>query len=159
MTYSASTLDATPGAIIIEARADGYTNNSPGFSLLANGNTTLTGSNAIDAFGGNANTICPAGVNTCSAATGPATLIFGGIVPGAPSAGTPTVVQLAGSGPGNSVNPYELSLLFANTGPGGPGSTSGDIQLNAVPEPVSVALMGGVVLVAVGAIRRKMRRA
>jgi len=40
----------------------------------------------------------------------------------------------------------------------GPGSTSFDAALVPVPEPASVALFGGVLLLSAGAIRRRMRR-
>jgi hypothetical protein len=150
MSYSATSTVAAPGGIIIETRADGYTTNSPEFQLVGDGNTSFGGSSFIAGYEGVANTICPAGVNTCHAST-TSTLITSFTVP----TGS---YHVAGDGSGNTVNPYELSLLFAMDRPTGPGILSGDIKLNAVPEPASVALLGGVLLVAVTAIRRKMRR-
>jgi hypothetical protein len=53
------------------------------------------------------------------------------------------------------------SLTLAQFFSGGTNGTqySVDGNITAVPEPVSVSLLGGVLLVTVGAIRRKMRRA
>jgi hypothetical protein len=54
--------------------------------------------------------------------------------------------------------PYSLTLVqtFSATGT---KSFSNDGSLTGVPEPASVSMLGGVLLVAVTAIRRKMRRA
>jgi hypothetical protein len=51
-------------------------------------------------------------------------------------------------------NPYSLTqrLTFTFTGR---GTASGDFELAAVPEPASVILFGGILLLTVGAIRRR----
>jgi hypothetical protein len=56
-----------------------------------------------------------------------------------------------------SATPYsltqKLTIVFT-----GPGLVSGDFELQQVPEPAGVALLGGVLLVTFGALRRKFRR-
>jgi len=151
MTYNANTLIAHAGTIEFEAIADGYTLNIPGTQLVANGNSTLGDTVGVAAFGGNNNTICAAGVNGCSASSN-GTLLEAG-------SGLTENLNFTKSGGGNTVSPYELGLLLLLVNPVNAGNASGDIQLNAVPEPASVALLGGVLLVAVTAIRRKTRRA
>ena len=64
-----------------------------------------------------------------------------------------------GTGPGpGSTTPYSLTqVLSIHTTTA--GSFSGDFDINAVPEPASVALLGGILLATVNAIRRKVRHA
>jgi hypothetical protein len=57
-----------------------------------------------------------------------------------------------------SATPYSLTQRLTLTFTGS-GTVSGDFALIAVPEPASVALLGGVLLVTCAALKRKFRRA
>ena len=54
--------------------------------------------------------------------------------------------------------PYSLTQVVTISGTKG-GTTSFDASIEAVPEPATVALLGGVLLAAFGTLRRKARRA
>jgi hypothetical protein len=60
-------------------------------------------------------------------------------------------------GPGTADTSYSLTqvLSLSTTGP---GSFSGDLELTGVPEPTSVALFGGVLLLTGTALRRKVAK-
>jgi len=73
----------------------------------------------------------------------------GALGPGAFSATVGGAV-LAGAGP------YGLTEKLVETFTGA-GQDSGDFALNAVPEPASVSLLGGVLLLVAGTVRRRMR--
>jgi hypothetical protein len=161
MTYSANTTSGSPGDLIIETMADGYKNDSPSFEIRDDGNTTMTGTQTIAAYGGNNNNIClpvnnatcwNTGVNEAPAGTGSALIASGTFVAPPPS------FHLDATGPGNSVNPYSLGIVFTFKNISGPGSVSGDVQLNAVPEPTAVLLLGGILLLTASALRRKVQR-
>jgi hypothetical protein len=155
LSYSARTSVAGAGTIMFEAIANGYTVNTPVTELVANGNSTLGDQITIGSFGGNNNTTCGGGVNGCSAGTNGAAL--GNIGPLTVAQSASFAQQAAGGG--NTVNPYELGLSVTLANPTNAGAGSGDIQLNAVPEPASVVLLGGVLLLVGTRLRRKMRRA
>jgi hypothetical protein len=153
MTYNASSRIANAGTIVIEAMADGYLTSTPGFLLVANGNSTLNDFSALAAFGGNNNSICPAGVNACTPGSITNTLVSDTL-----TAAQSASYDLELAGPGNTVTPYSLGLSFTLNNPTTAGVASGDLALDAVPEPTSVALFGTVLLLTAGAIRRKMRK-
>jgi hypothetical protein len=60
-------------------------------------------------------------------------------------------------GGGNTINPYSLTLVATINGITA-GVASFDAAIDAVPEPVSVSMLGGVLLFTATAIRRKLRR-
>jgi len=156
MSYSARTSHVpigSAGTITIEAMADGYTTNTPQFEVVADGNSTLsTAANVLKAFGGNNNTICAVGTNTCTPGTSSTTLFT------TTFSTPPNHYSVDALTAGNTANPYSLGLSFTITAPTTDGAASGDIQLDAVPEPAAVTLFGGVLLFTVTAIRRKVRR-
>jgi hypothetical protein len=152
LSYSTSTTNANAGTIIIESMATSYTINNPQFELIANGNSNInTTDNTVAAYGGSNNAICPAGINACAP---------GGItntITGASFATPPAGYAFIGVGPGNSINPYSLALSFSLLNPSSSGTASGDLMLTAVPEPASIALLGGVLLLSMGLLRHKLR--
>ena len=170
MTYSGITADLItgPGSIIIEGMANGYAVNTSSFELIDKGLSTFDISTFTDAaYGGNNNNICGASScwngtsNPAPGGTSSATIAIG---PGF-NRGTPWSVDEFG--PGNSVNPYSLGLVvsFSDVGCGIPiqfcvtGTFSGDAKIDAVPEPASVMLLGGVLLFAAVGLRRRARKA
>jgi hypothetical protein len=162
LSYSASTLTNTnPGTIIIEGMADGYALNSPQFQLIDNGNSGFAGGTFADAaFGGNNDTICASGTSACwngttnpaPSGTGSATIATGGPF-------TTATWNVSAIGPGNSVNPYSLGLMVSLAGGTGLSTFSGDAKIDAVPEPASAVLLGGVLLFAASGLRRRMHKA
>jgi hypothetical protein len=165
ISYSATTLtNSNPGTIIIEVMADGYTIPTPGFEFFDNGNSGFTTGTFTDAaWGGNSNNICLPGNTTC----------WNGVSNPAPS-GTPTVLNLiAAGGPftgtttwgvdklgGAAItSPYALGITVTLTNPTGLSTMSGDAKIDAVPEPASVALLGGILLFAGTTLRRRARQA
>jgi len=152
MSYVASTSVANAGTIVFEAMANGYTVNAPSTQLVGNGNSSLGDTVNLTSYGGNNNTICPAGPNACTPSSNGSNVLNN-------LTGLSENLSVVASGGGATVNPYSLGLVLSLVNPVRGGTASGDIALNAVPEPASVTLLGGVMLVAVSAIRRKMRRA
>lgn len=71
---------------------------------------------------------------------------------------TPIAFAGEGSGPGPVAGPYSLTQYIVLHTVGG-GTFSGDFNLQAVPEPVSVSLLGGALLLAAGGLRRRLRKA
>ena len=81
------------------------------------------------------------------------TTLIGTLGPFAPGAFLGTLSSgVAPPGP-----PYSLTqkLTYVFTGS---GISSGDYELVAIPEPATVALLGGVLLLTCGALRRRLRR-
>jgi hypothetical protein len=152
MTYQANSTNSNPGTLVIEAIANGYTVSSPGTQLAGSGNSSLGDQITFASYGGNNNTTCASGINGCHANNNGA--LLASIGPLDDNAG----FNSSANGGGTSVNPYELGIYATFASPTNGGTLSGDLKINAVPEPASVALLGGVMLFAVSTIRRKMRR-
>jgi hypothetical protein len=163
LAYSASTtINSNPGTIIIEGMANGYAVNTPTLQLIDNGNSGFsTGTFTDAAYGGNNNNICASGPSLCwngisnpaPSGTGSATIATGGPFT------SPATWNVNQSGPGNSVNPYSLGLVVSLANATGLSTFSGDAKIDAVPEPTSVLLLGGVLLFAASGLRRRMRKA
>jgi hypothetical protein len=164
LSYGAHTLtNSNPGTIIIEAMSNGYTVNTPGFLFLDNGNSLFsTGTFTDEAFGGNNNNICPGGVNTCwstGANAAPSGTGSNLIASGGPFTSPTTWSVNKTSSVGNTANPYSLGIVISLANPTGLSTMTGDANINFVPEPASVMLLGGVLLFVAGAVRRKVSRA
>jgi hypothetical protein len=143
--------------------ADGYVINTPGFQFIDNGNSLYSSGTYTDAaYGGNNNNICPAGTSAC----------WNGTTNPAPSGTSSNLIASGGpftsptawgvnksSSVGNTANPYSLGIVVSLANPTGLSTMSGDANINFVPEPASVMLLGGVLLVVAGAVRRKVSRA
>jgi hypothetical protein len=151
LDYQANTTVTGAGTIIFEAMANGYTLNTPETKLVGNGNSTLGDTVSVASFGGNNNTICAAGVNTCTPTSNGSTTLDS-------LTGLPEPLSVTAVGGGNTVNPYSLGIVLALNNPVNAGGASGDIALDGVPEPTSVVLLGGVLLFTASGLRRKMRR-
>ncbi len=160
-SYTARTNSSNAGTLIIEDMANGYTMTTPSLEVVADGNSTIiTTANTVAGYGANTNNICAP-----SAAQSPGST-YSGCTPGSIDntiasstfATPPNSYSFHGFGAGNTANPYSLGTSFTITLPSSAGGASGDIQINAVPEPASVALLGGVLLLAGGSIRRRVRR-
>jgi hypothetical protein len=164
MSYSASNqTNSNPGTIIIEAMADGYNLTSPQFQLIDAGNTGFTDTVTEAAYGGNNNNICAAGTTACwNGVSNPAPSGTGSALIASNGPFTPSLIGgswvVAATGAGNTVTPYSLGLVFTLSNPTGISTVSGDMKLNAVPEPASIMLLGGVLLFTVGGLRRKLGR-
>jgi hypothetical protein len=128
--------------LTITASQTGYTVGAPNFKFDVGGTSSLGGNVSFAAYGGNSNTSFDTSRKIGS------TLNFGTT---SPFSGTT-------SGLGNTVNPYSLTIVGSLTGVTA-GAASFNAAINAVPEPASVTLLGGVLLLTARAIRRKMRRA
>lgn len=154
MAYSASTTVANAGTLVIEAMASGYMTNTPSFTLIANGNSHLGDTATVAMYGGNNNTICAAGANACT--PGSITNTLGTSAPflDAASGYDVHLTSLIG----NTANPYSLGVSITLADPVTAGTASGDLALDAVPEPASIALLGGALLFGMSALRKKMRR-
>jgi hypothetical protein len=151
VSYDAHTTDSTPGTLIFEAIANGYTLNTPETLIHGSGNSTLGDMITFASYGENNNTTCT--TTACTPATNGASLAS--IGPLNDNAG----FNSSTTGAGNTVNPYEVGVLITLNSPTNAGGASGDIQLNAVPEPASVMLLGGVLLFAAAGLRRRTRKA
>jgi len=155
MSYLASTTVANAGTIMFEAMANGYTiplSSITGTTVAGNGNSALGDTVNLTTYGGNNNTICAGGVNACTPSSNGSSVLTN-------LTGLSEPLNVTASGGGATVSPFSLGIVLSLVNPVRGGTASGDIALNAVPEPASVTLLGGVMLVAVSAIRRKMRRA
>lgn len=151
-----STTLANAGTLIIEVMASGYTTGTPGTLLHGSGNSTLGDQVTFADYGGNNNNVCPTASTTCApnlASPNTGSTLLSSIGPLNDNAGFNSTL----GGGGTSANPYSLGIILTLASPTSLGTASGDIMINAVPEPASVMLLGGVLLFTVGAVRRKMR--
>lgn len=155
LSYDAHTTDATPGSITFYVIATGFTSPIAGTYIVANGNGTIGGTATVTTYGGNANTDCLSGMNACTPSTSPANLTpletIGGL-------NTNNFNVSQGGGGGNTVNPYALAIALTLNSPTNVGGASGDVQLDATPEPASVMLLGGMLVVLGFVTRRKLGR-
>ena len=138
--------DATstgPSTLIIEFSDTGFTVGAPGFEVRATGHITNSGSGTatIDSWFDNSNVLFGQGGSIAT------------LGPFSPS------YDATGSSAGPGVPLYSLTEQITLTSGTGGVEWSTDTTLSAVPEPASVALLGGVLLFTVSAIRRKARRA
>lgn len=147
-----------PGELTIETLADGYTMQTPGWEFAVNGNGTIGGTATFTAYGGNNNNVCPLGVNTCTPPNAaPANLAtIATLGPDPVTATGPNDVAFTNTG--TTAATYSLGIAAVIDG-ATKGTISYDAHLDPVPEPSSVALLGGILLAATGAIRRKLRKA
>lgn len=168
MAYSAtSQANPNPGTIIIEAMANGYNEpiGSSAFEFVDNGNSGFASGTFTDrAWGGNSNNICPGGPSACwNGTTNPAPsgtpTVLALIAPGV-SVPSPNVWNVDQFGGAVTTNPFALGIAVTLTNPTGLSTMSGDAKINStVPEPASVALLGGVLLLVGTKLRRRARRA
>lgn len=144
---SINTTGATgAGMLTIGLSSTGFTVPAPQFSFGAGGTSSLGGAVSFSAYGGTSNGLFDTVGNQIG------TLSF-----------TTTALNPAFSGNtvssiGTTTTPYSLTIV-ANLNGITAGSASFDAAINAVPEPVSVSLLGGVLVLTATAIRRKLRRA
>lgn len=149
LTYDASTTKAGAGTLIFEAMANGYTTDTAGTYVQANGNSSLGDTITIGSYGGDSNSLCAAGVNAC---TPTSSALLASISTADGSYG------LSANGGGNTVNPYALGLVVTLDSPTGTGVASGDVALNSgsVPEPGTLSLLGaGLLGVMIVSTRRR----
>jgi len=145
-----SSLDRTSvsgaGILTISASDSGYSPASQGFTFDVGGTTTLPGILTFQAFGGNSNTKFDMSHQIGS------TMSF-------------STSSFSGTTSGNAltVNPYSLTIVatinYGLNRTGGTGSFDAGLTANPIPEPAVMSLLGGVLLLTVGAIRRKVRGA
>jgi len=130
------------GLLTIEASADGYSVGAPQFNLQVGGTSGLGGATTFAAYGGTNNTLFNKTHQIGS------TLVF-----------APGVTPYSGvsTGGGSTVNPYSLTLVATLNGLTA-GAASFNAAIDAVPEPVSVSLLGGVLLLSATALRRKLSK-
>jgi len=131
-----------PGTLVIMGSANGYTAATPNFSFHVSGTPPAGWGTSFAAYGGNSNTLFDMSNQIGS------TLSF-------PTTGLPFVGMTGGLG--NTANPYSLTIA-ASINASASGTASFDAALNAVPEPVSVSMLGGVLLLTASALRRKFAR-
>jgi hypothetical protein len=127
------------GVLTIATSYNGYTTSAPNFLFQVGGTSSLGGPTSFSAYGGNTNTLFD-------------TSHLIGSMNFASSPYSNTVV-----GGGSSVNPYSLTIVASLTGVTA-GAASFDAAIDAVPEPVSVSMLGGVLLLSATAIRRKLSK-
>lgn len=140
------------GALTIIASANGYTIPAGGFTMGIGGTVGAGGTLTAALYGGRNNNIYTS-VPPAASQLG-STLSFGA---GAFS-GTTTGLILP-SPPGAS-NPFGLTVVTTLNFGAGKGQASYDAQVDPlpVPEPAVVTMLGSMLLLTVGAIRRKTRR-
>jgi hypothetical protein len=150
LSYDANTSSNTPGSITFEVIATGYTTPLTGTYIMGSGNGTVGGTSSINSYGGNTNADCSAA--SCTPSSAGLTLLntIGGL-------NTDNFVATVGGGAGNTVNPYSLGLVLTLNSPTSHGGASGDIQLDGVPEPASIMLLGGVLLFTGSRLRRRSK--
>lgn len=145
------------GTLWIWWGATGFTGTGASFSGMAGPNNT--GSISSVSIDG-----CIVDTNTLGTATAPSTA--GTPLPGCTTAGTEGTASAMTTASGvsalgfstgtSSTTPFSLEEQVKVVSSGS-GQTSGDFSLNNnIPEPASFALLGGVLLLTFGAIRRKL---
>jgi hypothetical protein len=134
------------GTLTILASDSGFTPASNGFTFDVGGTTTTPGTLIFKAFGGTSNNKFDMTGNQIGS-----TLTFT----------TASYHQTIATTSPVSVSPYSLTLFASIDYGRGKGAASFDSSLtaNPVPEPAVVTMLGGVLLLTVGAIRRKASRA
>lgn len=146
---------ALANPLSVMTMADGYITQTPGWNFKADGNGSIGGTVAFAAYGGNNNNICAHGALGCDP-TSPG--VDMSLIKGfAPVASDPSFHVGGASGVGTTSAMYSLAITATITDVT-KGGVSYDAALDPVPEPSSVALLGGVLLAAAGVIRRKIRR-
>jgi hypothetical protein len=125
------------------------------FSLLFGGTLTAPGGSTVEAIawsdgaGVGANALFCGGAGDNCGANG---VLIGSVGPFGPGAFSGTA-----GGAASTSTPYSITQAI-RLHLTGPATFSGDFELIAVPEPASVALLGGALLVTVGFMRKKLRR-
>ena len=128
------------GVLTIATSNTGFTTQATQFSFSVGGTSSLGGGTSFAAYGGNSNTIFDTSHQIGSTLSFPSTPFSGATI-----------------GTGNTMSTYSLTLVASINGLNS-GAASFDAAIDAVPEPVSVSLLGGVLLFTASAIRRKLRR-
>jgi len=152
LSYLANTGNSKPGSLTFEVIATGFSDaiSQPQTNFQGNGNSSLKDTVSLWSYGGNSNADCSAGVNACTPSSDGLNLLQSAL-------GLPENlnVSTANTGFSPSVDPYALALVLTLNNPAKSGNASGDIQLNEVPEPASIMLLGGVLLFTGRWLRRR----
>jgi hypothetical protein len=127
---------STGGTLIITFTEDGFMLPNTGFQMNAGGTANVGVSGSYEAFYNDGTPHLIGSIPIVSPA-------FSGHV----------------TGPGGATTPYALTQVLTINYSSGVLNFSGDFELHQTPEPATVALLGGALLVMFGALRRKIRRA
>lgn len=132
--------------LTIKWTSDGFTPPYPGFEMNIGGTIGLHGTLTAALFGGNSDTLLDTSnqIGTTMTFTNPPTTAFS----------QTQTAYLASLPP----NPYSLTEITTLTFGTFAGQASYDFSVDAVPEPASVMLLGGIMFATVTAIRRKANR-
>jgi len=148
LSYSGKSAIANAGALMVVVSENGFTPQTTGFTFDVGGTSSLRsgGSILFQAFGGNSNTKFD---------------MSNPVAPSMTFTGSPYSNTTVGSG--LTTSPYSITIKQTVTCRDCRGLETGDATLTAnaspVPEPAAVILLGSMLLLSMGAIRRKARRA